>query len=236
MKQQDATWTHTFFPYAEVEAIPGHLACRAINKCMAQWFMPKRIKIDNGLPLANAGNRDIPTLTQLWWIGLGIEVRLNAIKVPQQNGTVENLQGTCHRWSAPSKYTSLEDYQNRLNETNRIQREVYRIRKSGDKTRKELYPELWTTPQKYDPGKFDIQIVYNNLAERVWYRTINKSGVIRFWKQYIYLGKTFIAQHVTITFDPIEQMWLIRAIDGKILKTYDKQLFTEQSILKHAGI
>ena len=73
--------------------------------------MPKRIKIDNGVSFANREKREIPTLAQLWWIGLGIEVQLNHFGVPQQNGTVEGLQGIGRRWSAPHLYETLEDYQ-----------------------------------------------------------------------------------------------------------------------------
>ena len=113
-----------------------------MNACFTNWCLPHRIKIDNGLPFANPKYRDIPTLSQLWWIGLDIEVQLNAPRCPQQNGTVENLQGTCKRWSGAKLYDDIEHYQDRVNETLRIQREVFRIRKKGDKTRKELFPQL----------------------------------------------------------------------------------------------
>lgn len=203
---------------------------------MKIWGCPKRIKIDNGLPFVKARGGDIPTFSQLWWIGLGIEVHLNAPKVPQQNGTVEGLQGICHRWSAPHVHDTLKSYQQRINETNRIQREVYRIRKEGDKTRKQLYPELWKNPRKFNPTNFKMKRIYENLATRVWQRQVNSGGSARFWKAFFYVGKQFRYQTVTITFDPLECQWLIRATDGRLLKINKKEFFTKKLLFKHAGI
>jgi len=203
---------------------------------MVQWGCPKRIKIDNGLPLVSGGNKDIPTLTQLWWIGLDIEVKLNDANVPQQNGTVEGLQGICFRWGNPAAYNNLESFQQRIDETTRIQREVYRIRRKKDKTRRELYPELWQNSRRYDPRSFNIQRVYDNLATRIWERKVNKGGNFQFWATVIYIGPKFENQTVTITFDPLEKHWFIRAKDGRLLRTYTKEFFTEEQILKHAGI
>jgi len=203
---------------------------------MQKWGMPSRIKIDNGQPLANAGNRDIPTLTQMWWIGLGIEVNLNTPRMPQQNGTVEGLQGICYRWSAPSSYKELATYQERLNETNRIQRSVYRIRQKGDKTREEIYPELWDNPRKFDPNKFEIQRVFDNLSKRVWVRKIAPSGVVKFWKVDFYIGRRFAHQPVTVTFDPVDHQWTFRTPKGLLLKVSKKETFTENQILQYSGM
>ena len=188
------------------------------------------------MPFANREKREIPTLAQLWWIGLGIEVQLNHFGVPQQNGTVEGLQGIGRRWSAPHLYETLEDYQVRINETALFQREQFRIRKFADKTRKELYPELWENPRKYDPSNFDIQKVYDNLSKRVWRRTVNTGGSFRFWTLQFYIGKAFIGQDITITFDPIELQWIIRNLKGELLKLKTQMPFTENDILDYAGI
>lgn len=236
MKQVEVIYSLDFFPHSNVEAIPQDLACQMVNDCMVQWGCPQRIKIDNGLPFANAGNRDIPTLTQLWWMGLGIEVILNPVGSPQHNGTVEGLQGICKRWSSPKLYESIESYQQRINQTNRIQREVFRIRKLGDKTRKELYPELWQNPRTYEPKNFSLQKVYDTLADKVWSRQTTKSGTLNFWSQAIYIGKDFVYHPVTITVDPIEKLWLIRASDGRLLKTSTKTFFNQCQIFKNAGI
>lgn len=203
---------------------------------MIEWGVPKRIKIDNGFPFAKADYREIPTLSQLWWIGLGIEVQLNAVRVPQQNGAVENLQGICYRWSAPSQYNDLESYQKRIDETTRFQRESFRIRKQKDRTRKQLYPELWENQRVFDNSRFSIQRVYENLALRVWNRTVNKAGKITFWNQKIYVGRAFIRHKVTITFDPLKASWMVRATDGALLKEQTNTAFSKKQILNNADM
>ena len=207
-----------------------------MNECFAAWGLPQRIKIDNGLPFANPKQRDIPTLSQLWWAGLGIEVQLNAPRCPQQNGTVENLQGTCKRWSGAGLYDRMEAYQERVNETLRVQREVFRIRKKGDRTRKELYPQLWQKKRPYNPACFEMSRVIDQLADRVWNRTVNKGGKVKFWGQAVYLGKQFNGQNLTITLDPGENAWYYRTENGHLLKTVPNGCFTEKDILQHAGI
>ena len=74
--------------------VPEAAMCEAVNHCFEKEGLPVRIKIDNGLPLVHPHQRDLPTRTVLWWVGLGIEVVCNKPRCPQQNGTVENLQGT----------------------------------------------------------------------------------------------------------------------------------------------
>jgi len=188
------------------------------------------------LPFANPKIRDIPTLSQLWWIGLGIEVQLNAPRCPQQNGTVENLQGTCKRWSAAKLYDQVEDYQVRIDETLRIQAETFRIRSKGDKTRKELYPELWQNKRAFNPNDFKIARVLDHLADRVWNRSVNKGGKVRFWGQSTYLGKQFTHLPLTITLDPEKNKWHFRTEKGHLLISIDNECFSEADILKHAGI
>ena len=236
MKLRAVIYRQGFSPQKIVEALDAAQICQAVNEAMAEWGCPKRIKIDNGLPLVPGGNKDIPTLTQLWWIGLGIEVKLNDANTPQQNGTVEGLQGICYRWSNPAAYQDMASFQQRINETNRIQREVYRIRKQGDKTRRELFPELWQNSRQYDPENFNIQKVCDNLATKVWERKVNKGGNFQFWATVIYIGPKFEGQTVTITYDPSERQWFIRAKDGRLLRTYTKEFFTEVQLLEHAGI
>lgn len=203
---------------------------------MMDWGVPERIKIDNGIPLAYANSRDLPTRTQLWWIGLGIEVQLNAPRVPQQNGVVEGLQGICHRWSNPKAYQEMQAYQKRIDQTTLFQREHYRIRRKGDKTRKELYPELWDNKRIYDPNNFDMNHIYKYLSDKVWKRRIRSCGSVKFWKKDIYVGKKFAYYPVTITFDPLEIQWIIRMENGTLLKTSKKEFFTEKELFIHAGI
>ena len=208
--------------------------CQAVNHCFEKEGLPKRIKIYNGLPLVLPHDRDMPTLTVLWWIGLGIEVVCNKPRCPQQNGTVENLQGTCLRWSSPLECHSAQELQDSLDETCRIQRNVFRLRKKQGKTRQELYPQLDANPRRYTPEAFDYGRVKHYLAQQVWNRIVPGCGSISFARNIIYVSNKLVGHTVTVTFDPIENQWIIRDKQGKLIKTSQKEIFSEKMIFEIA--
>lgn len=214
--------------------VPERAMCEAVNHCFEKEGLPRRIKIDNGLPLALPHDRDVPTRTVLWWIGLGIEVVYNKPRCPQQNGTVENLQGTCFRWSDPLACQSAQLLQGSLDEADRIQRSVFRLRKKQGKTRQELYPGLDTNPRKFTPEAFDYQRVKHYLAKQVWRRTVPTCGSITFAGVSIYVANKLAGHAVTVTFDTDENHWVIKDVDGKLLKTSPKEIFSEKMIFEIA--
>ena len=207
---------------------------RSINECFKKWGLPKQIKIDNGHPFVTPGYRDIPTKSKMWWIGLGIKVIQNNLRSPQQNGAVECLQGIMKNWSNPKGQQSLQDLQYRLDEESDFQRNHYQIPAKGNKTRIELYPSLESNPRKYDPLKFDINLVYDFLSEQVWKRDINSGGRVSIMGIEIYISYKLKKLPVTITFDPFEKQWLIRKKNGILLKTSSDGVPTKKQIMNFA--
>lgn len=213
-----------------VEQMDPKLATRKINKSFARWGLPIRIKIDNGRPFVNTNGRTVPTKTILWWVGLGIQVIQNKPRCPQQNGIVECLQGTMKSWCNPIGQPNRAALQKRLNEESDFQRNHYRIPARKHKTRIELYPCLEKNERKYDPKKFNMQLVYDYLELKVFTRPILKKGMIRFFGEAIYVGRKYIGILATITFDPIEKQWLFRDPNGNLLKTSTKGVPCEKQI------
>ncbi len=209
---------------------------RLINDCFKIWGLPKRIKIDNGHPFVTPGSMDVPTTSKMWWIGLGIEVIQNQPRCPQQNGAVECLQGIMKSWSNPKEQRSIEDLQQRLDKESDFQRNHYQIPAKGNKTRIALHPSLQNNPVKYDPDKFDINLVYNFLSQQVWERSINKGGKVNIMGIEIYINYKMKKQPVTVTFDPLEKQWLIRTENGTLLKTSTRGVPLEKQIKDFAII
>lgn len=217
--------------------IPPGRALEVVNEAFLRWGLPQRIKIDNGWPFIHPCHRDTPTLSIMWWIGLGIEVVQIDPGSPQQNGTVEGLQNICYRWVNPAKYDSTETLQTALDQTGHIQRGIYKIPAKGYAARIELYPELLQNPRKGPLGtQFEFQWVEQYLAQQVWQRNILNGGFIKFMDQRIYIGYRMVHQRVTLTYDPIDHLWVVRSISGQLLKIADKQIITEETIWEHAGI
>lgn len=204
---------------------------RSVNKAFKRWGLPEYIKIDNGQPFVNPNYRNLPTKAKLWWIGLGIKVKQNPPRLPQENGIVECLQGTCHRWTNPISCNSVKELQKSLDEVSDFQRDNYEIPALKNKTRLELYPELESNPRKYDPNDFSIDKVYEYLARKVWQRKIRFIGNITFFNQTIHIGRPFGGMETFITFDPEEKQWIFRSKDGTLLKTSKKVVPQKEDFL-----
>lgn len=217
-----------------VANIDLRMATQDINTNFTRWGLPELIKLDNGRPFVNPNALDIPTLAILWWIGLGIKVIRNAPRRPQQNGTVEALQGIMHSWSNPGKCLNEKELQLRIDQESDFQRNFYMIPAKGHETRIKLYPELENNLRKYDPECFNIEIVYQYLARQVWHRTIKKNGEIKFWSNNFYITNRLAGEQCTITFDQIEMRWVFRDQYGRLLKYSSKHIPKENEIKEFA--
>lgn len=215
--------------------IEGRELLQMFNRVFERWGLPEVIKFDNGLPIVNPHQLDMPTLLVLWWVGLGIKPHRNTPACPQQNSTVEGLQGICERWVQPSKQPDIQTFQQELNEQTRIQREVYQVTRKERKTRLQLFPELENNPRRFDDKTFSWPKVKEYLAAQVWQRRVSRHA-IRIFNTQIYVGVQFKGLDLTITYDPIEEKLMLRTHDGRLIKTHDKKIVTEQEILEYAGI
>ena len=213
-----------------VNSMSEQSVVRSINGCFKTWGLPRQIKIDNGHPFVTPAYRDVPTKSKMWWIGLGIQVIQNQPRCPQQNGAVECLQGIMKNWSNPKAQKCIKSLQKRLDEESDFQRNHYQIPAKKNKTRIELHPSLQTNPRRYDPNKFDMNLVYDFLSEQVWKRSINGGGKVNIMGMVIYISYKMKKQPVTVTFDPFEKQWLIRTENGTLLKTSTKGVPTEKQI------
>lgn len=209
---------------------------RAVYEAFVEWGTPKVIKIDNGLPFANPHILNIPTVSVLWWIGLGIEVVLNTPGRPQENAMVENQQGTLCRWANPSECANRVDLQLALHEASRIQRKVYRVRAKGNKTRLALYPGLLTNPRRFSSEMFSMEKVHEFLTDQIWDRRVMQNGCLKLFDQELYVGRKYARYPVIVTFDKTECQWMIRAQNGTLLNKVLNRQITEEFILNHVKL
>ncbi len=208
---------------------------QTFNRCFSKWGLPQKIKFDNGLPIVNPHQPDTPTLLVLWWEGLGINTHRNTPACPQQNATVEGLQGICARWVSPKDQPSVDDFKKALDEQILFQREVYLITREHKRTRLDLYPELAQNPRQFDPQNFSWERVKEYLADQVWKRTV-ASHCVKLFNQQIYIGKQFSGQKMTITYDPLEEKMVVRTLDGRLIKVSDKVFVSKDQILNYANV
>src|SRR3954464_1033684 len=159
-----------------------------MQQSFEQWGLPAHIRVDNGKPFGDPQRCSIPELA-LWLTGLGIEVIWNRPRTPKDNAKVERMQATTSRWTEVEQCYSCSELQTKLDRAATIQREQYQLRRLGQKSRKELYPDIWTTSGALNPqAAFDVNRVYTYLSQLRVVRKVNKGGVFNFYAQRVYVG------------------------------------------------
>ena len=81
-------WKVFFFPHHRISQISNQDVLEALVGAFCKWGCPKRLRVDNGEPLASP----LPSTTSafaLCMIAYGITVHTNRPGVPQENGKVE---------------------------------------------------------------------------------------------------------------------------------------------------
>ncbi|MEL6656109.1 MAG: hypothetical protein AAFP77_29975 [Bacteroidota bacterium] len=98
-----------------------------------------------------------------------------------------------------------------------------------------LYPQLETNPRGYYGAEhFEFERVKSYLSQQVWERAIASRGIVKFMGHRIYVGYRMAHQRVCIIFDPLEELWLIKSVSGKLLKTYNHRIVNPDAIIAYA--
>jgi hypothetical protein len=185
---------------------------------MGLWFvtygLPLQLQFDHGAPWC-AGKSDLPTLFELWLVGLGIEVVWSRVRRPQDNGIVERCHRTLQSWSTPGHSENLEALQSHLDAAILLQREHYPDESSGQ-TRIERFPQFAEVLRPYDPEDqhWSLALVYERLSEGSWKRKVDKSGRISLYNRNYNLGRTFAGLTVWVRFDPQTADWVCSDAKG----------------------
>jgi hypothetical protein len=148
----------------------------------------------------------LPTDLVCWLAGLGVAVIANPPRCPQANGVVERGQGVGKRWCEPWACGSIAELQRRLEEMDRIQREVYPVR--DGQSRRAAYPGLKHSGRAYDPtqeeGTWDLQKVWDLMGRHRVPRRIDRGGKLSVYNRPHSVGVVWANRVVWVGFDPVE--------------------------------
>lgn len=183
-----------------------------------RWGRPQQIQFDHGQPWCSSAS-NLPSLFELWLVGLGIEVVWSRPHYPQDNGIVERSHRTTQSWSAPRDCHTMEQLQKSLDEAVRLQRQFYpnaqRI------TRLHRYPQLLECPRPYQTAQEDqlwsLQRVYHALALGAWPRKVDASGRISLYNRNYTVSRTYAGQTLWIRFHPTTAEWLCYDPKGQLV-------------------
>jgi len=189
-----------------------------LRRAFSAWGRPERFRVDNGSPWGSAG--DWPTDLALWLIGLGVDMIWNPPRRPQDNGVVERSQGTGKRWGEPHTCRALEELQQRLDQMDRIQREVYPSIEGL--SRAQAFPELQHPVRTYTKGwekrAWDLERVLAHLADYSVPRRVDRKGQVSVYNRNHYVGKPYRGQDVYVVLDPADREWVFITREGVQLR------------------
>jgi transposase InsO family protein len=194
--------------------VPAAQTQATLRRCFARRGLPQRIRVDNGTPWRSKG--DLPTGLELWLAGLGVEVKANPPRRPQDNGVVERSQGTGKRWAEPRRAASAADLQVVIDAMDRRQRESYPYH--GRASRLAAHPDLEHSGRPYDGSleerSWSLERARDLLAGYVVPRRVDRSGMASVYGRNYYVGTAYAEQVVHVRYDPQQGLWLFQDDDG----------------------
>lgn len=194
-----------------------------------RWGMPDSIRVDNGQPLGDPRGRTIPPLA-LWLISIGVGVIWNRPYRPTDNAQVERMQGTTARWAEVKQASSLEQLQQRLKQALALQRERYRVRRLGQRTRLEVFPQLNCPRRTYLQDGFEPLRAYRFLAQMVLVRKVSSDGRVGLYGHNYQLGMPWARQDIQISLEADSCQWIFKDDKGRTIKSIPAKRFTSDDI------
>ena len=207
-----------FFPHLKVSQVSEREMQEGLCRIFTCKGIPQRMRLDNGTPFANQRDRFVPTNLILWIVALGIFPIFNPPRKPQKNGSVECMQRVSSFWTGPSQCPNPEQLQQELNHTAHFHLHDFRVRRMGDRTRAEVFPELLNAATPFDPAKLDAQLIRDYLANIIIVRQVSPKGIVGFACQEWNVGTKNAKKKVTLTFNTAEDSWEIKDAEGQLLK------------------
>lgn len=203
-----------------------------LRQVFTRWGLPKGFRVDNGTPWGSKG--DWPTDLALWLIGLGVAMTWNPARSPQDNGVVERSQGTGKRWTDPDTCQDPDELQRRIDDMDRIQREVYpSIQRQS---RWQAFPGLRQRDRPYSKSwekrHWDLELVLAHMAEYSTVRHVDSKGQVSVYSRKHYVGKTYQGQDIYVYLDPVDREWVFATPAGVQLRRKVADEITRERIIK----
>ena len=228
---------HPFPPYARINQVPICLVRDKLIGIFKKWGKPKSFRVDNGEPFGSSIPGSTPELA-LWLIGYGIHVIWNKPSCPQQNGKVERNQSTSRRWSEIMKCPDFEQAQKQLDYAAAIQRDDFPVRRLKNKTRKEVFEQLYRILRPWDEKDFDTNRVYDFLKTKKFIRKVSSNSQITHFGYRPGIGTAYKGQYVSLRLEVINEnqeqpalSWLVYDSIGKLIKKIDASYLSKQKLL-----
>jgi hypothetical protein len=201
----------------------------ALRDAFERWGLPGGMRVDNGYPWGSSG--DLTPDLALWLIGLGVPLAWNPPRRPQDNGVVENSQGTAKRWGEPGSCDSPAQLQRQLDEADEIQRCSYPYKEG--RSRMEWWPGLAHSGRPYSRQAEDELWRWERVGEHLGgvcvKRKVDEKGQIWIYNRHYYASRRHSRQEVEVVFEAQTRRWLVLSAAGQLLREIEaKELSPER--------
>jgi hypothetical protein len=146
---------------------------------------------------------------------------------------VERSQGTGNRWCEPATCESPSELQARLQEMDRLHREVYPYRERL--SRLAYYPCLVHSGRPYsaesETDHWERRRVATHLSGYVGVRRVNKNGNVSIYNRAYHVGASFHGQDVHVTFDPETNEWVFSDASRRELRHKPAREVTPERVM-----
>ena len=223
-------WTRVFHT-ARWETVPAVKTQHALRETFRRWGIPRGFRVDNGFPWGTS--KDLPTDLTLWLIGLGVAMDFNPPACPEKNGVVERSMRTSQNWAEPGQCASGQELQQRIDEADQIQRELYPL--ADGRSRLATFPKLAcpnrTYTETWERDHWSLEWVWDYLSEFSWPRTVDRAGQVSMYRQRYYVGKDRAGRTIQVSFDPLTGEWVFSEDSGTLIRTGIAEELTQARIV-----
>jgi hypothetical protein len=225
-------WAAAFSPQV-FNCVPAKQVQEALRTLFSRYGLPGGMRLDNGLPWWGSPGNDLPSAFALWLAGLGLELIFNPPRQPRYNGVVEKSNHTNQRWSEPHTAENAQQWQQRIDEMDRRQREAYPY--LGGRSRLEVFEQLKHSGQPYSAGweeqNWDEQRAREYLAGYAARRRVSSTGRVSLYHRPYYVGRKHAGTTVLAHYDPQAGEWFMTEQGGGQIRRWPAPEICRERIL-----
>jgi Helix-turn-helix domain len=201
---------------------------QALRAAFARWGRPEGLRVDNGVPWVS--KEGPPTDLELWLAGLGVLLHRNRARCPQANGKVERGQRTARAWAEPGQCDTPEQLQRRLDEEDRVQRELFPALEG--RSRWEAYPALCHSGRGYaglpwESVCWDYEAALECLARQPLSRQVDRSGAVSLYDHGHRVGIAYAGQRVRVRLAVATREWVFELGEREVGRAPARHLSAE---------
>jgi transposase InsO family protein len=197
---------------------------QALRTAFGQWGLPREVQTDHDGEFVNITDPTFPSPFTLWLVGLGITHVLSRPHRPTDQAQIERTHRSQGDFVWKDQiFEGLDQFQRALNQQCQSYNQEYPSHAGHCDGLPPLsaFPFAKSTGRSYHPALewslFDLQRVYDYLAQFTWSRKVAANGAVHLGGFYYLLGLSWKTHSVSIRFLPACTSFRFESEDGTVI-------------------